>query len=158
MIIRQRALLAQRPKRRCNVSSWVMLGPRALYINHRSETRNLPAAHCSRHDESLPQTLEMETSSRISPTRLSAPPGPESDASPPIPAFSTNSRSSSSIVPTLHLETLTSSSTTTGFNGRPARPAVETLTASEAVPRGLVIPMVADCPAHSSSLPVPELR
>jgi hypothetical protein len=42
--------LAQRLKRRCNVSLRVTLGLKALYISSWPETQHLPAAHCSRHD------------------------------------------------------------------------------------------------------------
>jgi hypothetical protein len=42
--------LAQRLKRRCNVSQRVTLDLIVLYISYRSETQHLRGAHCSRHD------------------------------------------------------------------------------------------------------------
>src|SRR5271156_4425417 len=47
-------LLAQRPQGGCSVSPRVTPGGRALRINPRSETQHQPAAHCSRHDGTLP--------------------------------------------------------------------------------------------------------
>src|SRR5271170_2782634 len=53
-------LSAQRLKSGCSVSLRVTPGGKALLINSRSETQHQPAAHCSRHDGSLPCALAIK--------------------------------------------------------------------------------------------------